>query len=79
MQTFQEWTSPPLEEMPKEVLGKIKELGLEFSAKRLEDSWVKFLDQRYATFYWPMGYFESWSHEHTRPTRSRYERVNAWC
>ncbi|WP_414154282.1 HNH endonuclease [Pseudomonas sp. BNK-43-a] len=38
MQTFQEWTSPPLEEIPTEVLDRIKELGLEFSAKLPEDS-----------------------------------------
>jgi hypothetical protein len=31
MQTTQKWTSPPLEEIPVEILNRIKELGLEFA------------------------------------------------
>jgi hypothetical protein len=35
MQTTQKWTSPPLEEIPTEILNRIKELGLEFAPEPL--------------------------------------------
>lgn len=33
MQTTQKWTSPPVEEIPIEILNRIRELGLEFASE----------------------------------------------